>query len=286
MEVTQTMNKEILKMLSKEKNNLQSLLMSLKKIDKYQSDPLNNLYKIKQEVVKIEKMLKQSKLENFTKKDVDQYIQSVKSKTPKWEEDVKKTFGQRLEDELKKAGFELRGHYPLLKVSFYTLEVNFENFRVIIWYGPQQEKLETSKLNPEEIVKKLRIIHNKITQRHFDDSEFLSKLYEAYKISVYRQNKKLGDQVAISDILFEYVFLIQDKKFRVNPIKTNYREYGRVFFSYDLYRLKERRFNNKELSLITATRAYTKRKSDFLWIPSNERGDGNYISHVKFREVE
>ncbi len=277
---------EILKILSEEKNNLQNLLKFIKNINKYQNDQLKNLHRIKQNIVKIKKALKQSKLEDFVKERVERYIQSMNSKVIKWEEDAKRNFGQKLENELRERGFELRGHYPLLKVSFYTLEVDLENFKVLIWYGPQQEKLEICKLIPEEIVKKLRIIRDKITQRHFDDNEFLSKVYEAYKISVYRQNKKSGDQISISDILFEYAFLIQDKKFRTNPLKNNYKEYGRVLFSYDLYRLRERRLNDRELSLITATRAYTRRKSDFLWIPSNEKGDGSYISHIKFGEVK
>jgi len=277
---------EILKILSEEKNNLQNLLKFIKNINKYQNDQLKNLHRIKQNIVKIKKALKQSKLEDFVKERVERYIQSMNSKVIKWEEDAKRNFGQKLENELREGGFELRGHYPLLKVSFYTLEVDLENFKVLIWYGPQQEKLEICKLIPEEIVKKLRVIRDKITQRHFDDNEFLSKVYEAYKISVYRQNKKSGDQISISDILFEYAFLIQDKKFRTNPLKDNYKEYGRVLFSYDLYRLRERRLNDRELSLITATRAYTRRKSDFLWIPSNERGDGSYISHIKFGEVK
>lgn len=279
------MNEEILKIVSKERNSLQNLLKFAKNINKYQNDPPNNLNKIKQEMLKIEKILEQSKLENFVKEKIEECIQSIKSKVVKWEEDVRKTFGQKLEDGLRKAGFELRGNYPLLKVSFYTLEVDLENFKVLIWYGPKQEKLDTCKLIPEEVVKKLNAIHTKLTQRHFDDGEFLSKIYEAYRIFVYGQNKKIGDQIHISDILFEYVFLIQDKKFKINPIKNNYREYGRACFSYDLYQLKERIFNNMELNLITATRAYTRKKSDFLWIPSNEKGDGNYISHIKFREV-
>jgi len=278
--------KDVMKMISEEKINLQNMLRSLRNIERLQHDPLSNLCKIKQEVVKIEKMLKQSKLNDFVKENIKQHIGDVKSKIPEWEKNIKKTFGQKLENELRKAGFELKGHYPLLKVSFYTLEVDLENFKVLIWYGPQQEKLETCKLVPEEIVKKLRVIQDKITQRHFNDNEFLSKVYEAYRISVYRQNKKLGDQISISDILLEYVFLIQDKKFRANPTKYNYKEYGRVFFSYDLYRLKKRKLGDKELSLITATRAYTRRKSDFLWIPSNEKGDGSYISHIKFKEVK
>ncbi|AGB05086.1 hypothetical protein AciM339_1224 [Aciduliprofundum sp. MAR08-339] len=279
------MDEEILKILSKEKANLQNLLKFVKNIDKYQSDPLTNLHKIKQEVLKIEKTLKQSKLEDFVKERIEEDVQSIKSRVAEWEEEAKNTFGQKLEEDMRKMGFELRGHYPLLKVSFYTLEVDLENFKVLIWYGPQQEKLATCKLAPEEVVKKLSTIHKKLTQRHFNDNEFLSKVYEAYRISAYRQNKKIGDQIPISDILFEYAFLIQDKKFKINPTKNNYKEYGRVFFSYDLYRLKERRLNDMELNLITATRAYTRKKSDFLWIPSNEKGDGNYISHIKFREV-
>ena len=278
--------RNIMELISSEKLRLQNLLKSFKNLKKLQCDFLSNLHKIKQEVAKIERILKQSRLSDSAKNDINRHIEYIKSEISGRERDLKKTFGQKLKNELKKADFELRGHYPLLKESFYTLEVDFGNFKVLIWYGPQPEKLETCKLVPEEIVKKIKVIQDKITQRHFNNKEFLSKVYEAYKISVYRQNKKLGDQISISDILFEYAFLSQDKKFRTNPTKDNYKEYGRVFFSYDLYRLKERRIDDKELSLITATRAYTRRKSDFLWIPSNEKGDGSYISHIKFREVK
>jgi len=152
------MHEEITKILSKEKNNIQNLLKVIKSIDKYQDDPVSNLYKIKQEVVKIEKMLKQSKLDDFVKKNIEQRIGGIKSKIPEWEENAKKTFGQNLENELRKVGFELRGHYPLFKVSFYTLKVDLENFKVSIWYGTEQEKLETCKSVPEDIAKKLKII--------------------------------------------------------------------------------------------------------------------------------
>ncbi|MCD6177485.1 MAG: hypothetical protein J7K29_06575 [Candidatus Cloacimonetes bacterium] len=278
--------KVIMNVMLKEKNTLQNLLKSFKNIEKFQRDPLNNLHKIKQGVVKIEKALEQSKLDEFVKEEIKQHTDSIKSKIPKWEDELKKAFGQKLEIELKKVGFELRGYYPLLKVSFYTFEVDFENFKVLIWYGPQQEKIEVCELVHEEIIRKLKIIHNKIVRRQFNDNAFLSKVYQAYKNFVYRQNKKLGDQIPILDALFEFAFLIQDRKFKANPTKNNYKEYGRVFFSHDLYRLKERKVENKELSLVTAARAYTERKSDFLWIPSNEKGGGNYISHIKFREVE
>ena len=269
------------------KNNLHLVLKSCENIIKYGREPLKNLGKIKQEINKIEKELSQGMLGKESKQGIlESFVSLVKTKISDWQEEIKKNFGRELEEKLKQKGFELRGHYPLLKVSFYTLEVDFNNFKTIIWYGPKQEKLETCELNAEEVVNKLKIIHDKITQREFNEKEFLLKVYEAYKISTLRQNKKLGEEIPILDVLFDYVFLIQDKKFKTNPIKKNYKEYGRCFFSYDLYRLKEREIDNKKLSLITATRAYTRQKSGYLWIPSNERGEGACISHLKFKEVK
>ncbi len=280
--------KSITKLISKEKTIIQNLLKSLENIEKIQHGPvtLNELNKIKQEIVKVGKDLEKSKLDNSLKKDINQRIEDIKSKIPQWEQGVRNIFGQKLENELNKMNFELKGHYPLLKVSFYTLEVDSDNFKVLIWYGPQQEKLEKCKLVPEEVVGKLKTMHDKIMQRHFSGEEFLSKVYEAYKIFICCQDKRIGDPIPITDILFGYAFLIQDKKFRTNPTKDNFKEYGRVLFSYDLYRLKERIIYGKELSLVTATRAYTRRESDFLWVPTNDKGDGSYISHIKFREAK
>jgi hypothetical protein len=278
--------KDLLKTLSKEGANIRDIQKSIRTVKRLtENEPLDNLYKIKQEVVKIERTLKQSKLEVFVKDGIEQHIQPVKSKIPEWEEKAKKSFGQRLEQALQQLGFELKGHYPTLKVSFYTLKMDLDINTVEIWYGPEQEKLDSSKLIPETIVQKLKNAHAQITQRKFDDKTFLSRLYDAYRVAVYCKDGKIGDAAPISDVLSNLAFLIQNRRFKMNPLKENYREYGRVFFSYDLYRLKERRIGNLELGLVTATRAYTRKRSGFLWIPSNERGDGSYISHIKFREI-
>ncbi len=279
--------KDLLKTLSKEEANIKDIQKSIRTVKRLaENEPLTNLYKIKQEVVKIEKTLKQSKLDEFVKVGVEQHIQPVKLKIPEWEEKAKKSFGQRLEKALQQLGFELKGHYPTLKVSFYTLKIDLDNNNVEIWYGPEQEKLDSSNLIPETIAQKLQYSHAQITQRKFDDNTFLSTLYDAYSAAVYRNDGKIGDAAPITAVLPNLAFLIQNQKFKMNPTKSNYRDYGRVFFSYDLYLLTERRLGNLELSLVAATRAYTRRRSDFLWIPSNETGEGNYISHIKFRERE
>ena len=277
---------DFLRTLSREEANLKNIRKAIRAIERYaENEAASNIYKIQQEMLRIEKILKQTKLTDFVEEDVGQRIQPVKSKMPEWEEQAKKSFGKRLEDALKQVDFELGGHYPLLKVMFYTLEVKLETNSVVIWYGPEQERLDACKLIPETAAKKLEASHKRIVNRGLDDETFLLNLFEAYKTATHHTEKKIGDSVPVSDILLEYALLVQSKKFRTNPVKSSYKEYGRVFFSYDLYRLKERTIENHELSLVTATRAYTRRRTGFLWVPSNEKGDGTYISHIRFREV-
>ena len=277
---------DFLRTLSGEEANLKNIRKAIRAIERYaENEAVSNIYKIQQEMLRIEKILKQTRLTDFVEEDVGQRIQPIKSKMPEWEEQAKNSFGKRLEDALKQVDFELSGHYPLLKVMFYTLEVKLETNSVVIWYGPQQERLDACKLIPETAAKKLEASHKRIVNRDLDDETFLLNLFEAYKTATHHTEKKIGDSIPVSDFLLEYALRVQSKKFRTNPVKSSYKEYGRVFFSYDLYRLKERTIENHELSLVTATRAYTRRRAGFLWVPSNEKGDGTYISHIRFREV-
>jgi len=177
-------------------------------------------------------------------------------------------FGIELEKELKKIGFDLRGHYPLLKTMFYTLDVDFDQGKVTIWYGPEQEKLASCKLSASEVVGKLDIWHKKITEPRLSDETFLQNLYDV---------KNDQNHIAIPDIVAAFA--------ERNIYGTKTKKTIRVFLSYDLYRLSARTFDDIEISLVIATRAYTRRKSDFLWIPTDARGKGMYISHIKYRKV-
>nr|QNO51891.1 hypothetical protein MCGJGABG_00002 [Methanosarcinales archaeon ANME-1 ERB6] len=84
--------KDLLKTLSKEGANIKDIQKSIRTVKRLaENEPLTNLYKIKQEVVKIEKTLKQSKLDEFVKEGIEQHIQQVKLKIPEWEEKAKKS---------------------------------------------------------------------------------------------------------------------------------------------------------------------------------------------------
>jgi len=198
---------------------------------------------------------------------------------------TKKGIRIKIRTVVKNFGYELRGNYDSsLKVLFYTLEIKFENDSALIWYGPQQEKVDTCRLNVEEISQKIKRHYDHVIQHKFDEKNFLSTLYKAYRSASNRTDIKV--QLPISEVLFDFSLLIQDKKFKSDPVKKNFKEYGRVNFSYDLFRLKSRIIDNYELTLVTATQAFTQRKSDFMWIPNNLKGNGTSISHIKFTEVK
>lgn len=233
----------------------------------------------------ITKYQKAENKDSDIKNNFEDYLKFLYSKIEEWKEQYKRKFSNKLESLFKEHGFELKGHYPNLKASLYSFFIDFDKPKIFLWYGPEQEKIGNSNIDAESLVKEVIEIHNKITTREFNDKKFLGDLYKAYELACFRAGKILGEQAVILDVLLDYIFLIQNNKFKTNPRKDYYLDYTRAYFSFDLYRLKSRMYDSKELSFVIATRAYTKEKSDFLWIPTNDKGDGNYISHIKFKII-
>jgi len=59
--------------------------------------------------------------------------------------------------------------------------------------------------------------------------------------------------------------------------------YPRITFSYNLYKLDgNRSYNGKWLNLITATVSESKDPSKWLWVPRNDKSEGNLFSYVVF----
>lgn len=181
---------------------------------------------------------------------------------------------------------ELWRKYEDQKIIKSLLNVDINSNKVDIYYGPEFEKLETTKADPDKVFSRIIDLHKRITQREFDDNTFLANLLKSYELCLILNNKKPGETVNVSDILPMYAYIIQEKKFKQNPLKKYYSEYTRTFFSYDLFRLKTRKIENFELRLVTAMRADTKKKFNFIWIPPVKgKGLGESISGVKFKEV-
>lgn len=269
---------EIQKTLSKHLKVLNSVYRLSKQVSRllgnWESEL--NLKKLRGTIEQMEKLLESLKEEAGLIESIEGHIKDVKSRIERLESHLKARFGQELEKEMKSIGLKLEGHYPELKAGLFTIEPDFLNYKVVIWYGPKQERLGTVSLSPSKVAQKIREIRSSLGSK-LDKEEFLKKLREAYT----RASKGKKDvPVPILYVMKELAFLLQPPAFHIDPRKENYKSYGRADFSYDLFRLSD----VHNIKLVTATRAFTKSRAKFLWIPRNESGEGATYSHLTFRE--
>ncbi|RSN72976.1 hypothetical protein [Candidatus Methanodesulfokora washburnensis] len=187
-----------------------------------------------------------------------------------------RTFLYNLADRLEKEGFKVHVYYPDVRVLFYYIDNKGK--RPVIYWGPEVEKIATASFSVDDVINKLKEVHKIITERPFDDKEFLSRMYEAYRRCMeggYSSDDSVPVKCIIPELYKGYDF-----------------KWGRVFLGYDLFRLKERVLDGRELRTVTATRAHTEKSEDFIWVPVDLDAygtylyGGTYISHIKFREHE
>lgn len=195
------------------------------------------------------------------------------------QEDLKKQLGVALQRELEEKGFSLSGHYPDLRVGLFTLEVNFDSQRAILWYGPKQERLAQCQLGAQEITGTIQKAFQQLGSQ-LEAKDFIEKLKQAY---IRARKNQTNDRVPIIEVLSELAYVLQSSAFHLDPRRENYRGYSRADFSFDLFRMREV-LRSAKLKLVVATRAYTRQRRDFLWVPDNDQGQGTFYSHLQLGE--
>lgn len=216
---------------------------------------------------------------------LQQWVESFQVELDATRQTARHRFGSELDTLLRTEGMTLSGHIPVLRIGLFAIEPDFDAGRVTIWYGPKQERIEAVPLSPQQVVKHIKQRQKSLASRSLDQGKFLKELYSAYQSVLRRGDKQSGDYAPIISVLVEFSFLKQSSRFRNDPREENFRSYGRIEFSFDLHRLRQRRLIDRELVLVTATRAYTSKRQDYLWVPSNQRGDGSVFSHIYFKEI-
>lgn len=273
--------KDIEETLKKTHSQLGKILKLAKECSRLYENPIDNAYKIDSLTKKLKEIVEKI---DFDKTFLIESISPLKDAAEKLKEDFKFEFGRELEKELKSKGFGLRGQFPTLYTNFYTIKTDFQTGKAVVSFGP--ETLKTGiKLKPEELALSIEQIDNELKHNILEQEELLKKIYGAWERTNCR-NRPSGLSTPIIEVLGQLVFLIQPKKFFINPVRRNFIEYSRAKFGYDLYRLKETnatKINGKELSLITATFDATAKKEGYIWVPINERGDGTTYSYMSFR---
>ena len=267
--------------LSKNTRKISRLLEEYKKLA---ISPTENAFLLQKKLGEITKVT--GILPEFSLKDsLMSWIEHAREELGKIKEDFRFQFGQQFREILRNDGKRLRGQYPLLKIDFYTLQLDFEFGEATLYFGPEIEKIRSKiPLQPEIIFETIKKYDSDLRTVKLTAEDILKTLYEAYSRRLRLNNKSLGDKLLITDVLNEFVMLRQSKKFFADPQKTNFHEYSRVKLSYLLYFLKKSDLSDKGLRLYVATFDATTDRMHSIWIPENEHGEGTYYSYISFEK--
>ncbi len=273
---------ELLKELSSHKRNIQSIYKLLSEISRLDKNRAENLTKLKAQLDKLEGMIKNLERESYVQ-NLNEWIKHYKSILENTIDQKKRRIGAELDIQLKKLGITLSGHYPEFRAGLFTIELDFDKWRAVIWYGSKQERLSECPLSTSTIVKQIEKVKKELGSG-LKEEDLLKKLSEAYK-HVAGVEKK-GEYVPIIKVLTELAFLLQNSHFHQDPRRENYESYSRADFSYDLFRIHRYQLSPLKIQLKVATREYTRQRTDFLWIPDDENGRGTTYSHLLVEEVQ
>jgi DNA repair exonuclease SbcCD ATPase subunit len=276
---------QILEEISSHQRSVQSAMKSLREISRLDKNRAENLPKLKKRLTKLEEIIRRIGETGKYIQGLTDWMSEYQHALETTEGKVRRRLGTELERKLKNLGLSLSGQYPDLKAGLFTIELDFGKWKATLWYGPKQERLDQCSLSASEIAKRVEKLKHKLGSQLPQD-QFLEKLRKAYYRVI---GTERGRPAPIIKVLAELAYLLQNSQFRQDPRRENYRSYSRADFSYDLFRIRSYQVRSLfplKLRLKTAARAYTRRRSDFLWVPDDESGKGTTYSHLVFEEVE
>ncbi len=247
---------------------------------KLKESPADNAYIMEKrisELLKIANSLAEFDLKN----QLIDWLNQEKKEVEKAKEEFRFAFGEKLKALFQQDNRTIKGQYPILRVGFYTLVLNFEFGEAALYFGPQTEKLKSKiPLEPAIVYQTIKKFDEELKKKKFDPKEFYLDLENAYKRRLSLLNRPYGEKVLLVDVLDEYVFLKQPPQFFIDPRKENYREFSRVELAYLLFMFKNSEFTQKSIHLYVATFDATTDKKQAIWIPDDEEGEGTYYGYM------
>lgn len=266
---------EITNRLKASKDTTDQALRFIKNISLLDQSRMRNFKKIKSQAEKLKKLFDEHRSEQKIFEIGSDWSSDFINKLTLVEEKLLLQFGNDLADELQKYGYNLTGHIPLLQIGIFRIEVDVRTWSVKFWYGSKRELLAYGVLSPTDTATTIRELKASLGSEMMPN-EFLNYLKSSYKELL---TGNFGDPVPIIQVLDRLAPRIPTKKAENN--EDRHVKYRREDFSFDLFRI---RGLNGGPQLTVATRAFTKSRNNFLWIPSDENGDGSNYSHLRFLE--
>jgi hypothetical protein len=201
-----------------------------------------------------------------------------------YKEEFRFTFGKKLASLFSADGIQIKGQYPIIRIRWYTVKMNFEFGEAEVFYGPEVEKIRTKvPLQPGAIYDTIKKFDAELRTAGKDPDKLLGDVRSAYQRSLRIEGRKPGEKVSITEVMNQFVMITQTKKFKADPTRTHFREISRVTFSYILHFLKKT--HPAGLRLHVATFDATVDKANALWIPEDETGEGTHYSYLSFEMV-
>ncbi len=270
-----------LKSLSKLNNQLIKLLQVYNRL---KQEPLKNAYPLDKKLTEINKI--KDKIEDpGLKGSLNRFINTEKENLEKIKEEFRFRFGQELKTLLEKDGVALRGQYPIMRIGLFTLKLDFEFGSATLFFGPEIEKIRARiPLQTTTIYETIKKVDEELRKSCTNLGELYQKLYEAYKRTILLKKRPFGDRALLTEVLTQFVFLNQPKKFFIEPKRENYNEFSRMKLGYLIYQLKRGGYTRQGMRLYVATFDATLNKLQFLWVPENEQGEGTHYAYISFEK--
>ncbi|UCC12917.1 MAG: hypothetical protein JSW02_05170 [candidate division WOR-3 bacterium] len=240
----------------------------------------DNVYVLDKKIDEIERSCEELP-ECDLKKQLRSWIAQRRDRIKELKEEFRFTFGKKLTSLFSADGIQVKGQYPIVRVAWYTVKIDFEIGEAEVFYGPEVEKiLRKIPLHPDMIYDAVKKFDDKLKSSGKELEKLLSAIHSAYERVLRIEGKQPGEKVLIIEVMNQFVMVNQTKKFKADPSKTLFRGTSRVMFSYIVHMLKKT--HAAGLHLHVATFDATVDKTRALWIPEDETGEGTHYSYLSF----
>lgn len=193
-----------------------------------------------------------------------------------------------LSEKLAPAGLLLEGALPELRCGLLTLRFRPEAKKPVVevFYGPGVARLKVLPVDADAVAKAVADAHRELAAEPLDETAFLRALRAAYRVVFARRGEPDdGRPAPLPEVMAEFAFARQPARFRTDPVREAFVSYGRVRFSFDLFRLQRRELDGETLRLGIASREQTRKPEHHLWVPTDLRGHGTHFADLAFRRT-
>ena len=153
----------------------------LKRIEKLEANRSANCLKLVHQVEQLESVIASNSLKGNWKANDGEWLSTYSLTLQTNQKKLLIQFTNSLSDELHANGLQMEGQIPELRAGLLTLVVDLKRWKVELWYGPKQEKLEVCDLGSGADVAKRLTMARECLGRQMEPEKYRGRLCEAVR---------------------------------------------------------------------------------------------------------